>query len=84
VCDRPTAEAMPKAIVEPDTTRDPPGVEECKTQTFALWAKRSCSECRCARSTRASTLATPSGERTCPSAIRKTDEAVASALESLR
>ena len=38
VCDRPTAEAMLKAIVEPDTSADPPAPEARKTRMFALWA----------------------------------------------
>jgi RNA polymerase-interacting CarD/CdnL/TRCF family regulator len=37
-CDRATAEAMYKAILEPDTSVDPPSPEARKTRMMSLWA----------------------------------------------
>lgn len=39
LCDRSTADAMYKAILEPDTTGDPPTAADRKTRMMSLWAK---------------------------------------------
>jgi hypothetical protein len=41
LCDRATAEAMYKAILEPDTSREFPGGEERTARMMALWANGS-------------------------------------------
>jgi hypothetical protein len=38
LCDRATAEAMYKAILEPDTSNEPPSPETRKTRMMSLWA----------------------------------------------